>query len=591
MSKYTLAALAVATALPAAYADSIETLTIYSSRQVQTVEQSLASVTVLEREDILARQVQDLPALLNQLPGVTIARDGGRGQSSGVFIRGGNSGHTLVLVDGVRTGSATLGQASLAMIPLDMIERIEVIRGPRAAWYGSDAVAGVIAITTRRQQQTEFNAGVGSYGLLESDLGLQHQQGSLQLQANVGYSRADGFNVQPALDPDKDGYWQRFARFGAAYQSDIGHFHWHSHINSGRYDFDTAWGSEDRSAVLQRSHVLGWQHQLGQTGHQLQLSRNLDSDTTFGPDSRSPFSTARDEVNYQLTQTVLAGLDVLLGANWYQEEVAKAAPAYEESKRNNRAWFTGLNYQLEQWLFEAAIRQDRFSQYGRERTWQLAAGYYFTEQWLLRVSRGTAFQVPSFNQLYWPGFGNPDLKPEESVSNEIALRYSGLQLQSELVLFERDVTNLIQGGEQAENVLLATVRGAEYSLGMTQDSWQHQLAYTWLDSRNEQSGEPLQRRPKHSVNVRSGWHGESWQWFATLDYQSATFQGFDWNSNANHPDLGGFTLLGVGASYQLTPQWQLSAKLDNLSNKTYQTSIGYATAGRTLGIRVRYLGF
>lgn len=591
MLKYSLAALAVTSLLPAAFADSIETITIYSSRQPISVEQSLASVTVLERDEILARQAPDLPALLHQLPGVTIARDGGRGQNSGVFIRGGNTGHTLVLVDGVRTGSATLGQTSLSMVPLDLIERIEVIRGPRAAWYGSDALAGVIAITTRRQQQTELNAGVGSYGLLESDLGLQRQLGAWQLQANLGYSRADGFDVRPDLDPDKDGYWQRFARLGTDYQSDMGQFYWHSTINSGRYDFDVAWGSEDRSAVLQRSHVLGWNHQAAATGQQLQLSRNLDSDRTYGPDSSSPFSTSRDEVNYQLTQQLHPSLNVLVGANWYQEEVAKAAPAYDESQRRNRALFTGVNYQPAQWLFEAAARQDRFSQYGKERTWQLAAGYYLTEQWLLRLSRGTAFKTPSFNQLYWPGFGNPELQPESSISDEVALRFSGQALQSELVLFDREVTNLIQGSEQAENVLLARVRGAEYSAQWQLASWQHQLGYTWLDARDEQNQQPLQRRPKHSLNLRTSWQGEHWQAFATLDYQSSTFQGLDFTTMTNYPDLGGFTLLGLGASYQLTPAWQLRAKLDNLTNKNYQTSIGYDTAGRTLGLRLSYRGF
>src|SRR5690606_34590840 len=109
----------------------------------------LASVTVLERDDIVARQANDLPALLAQLPGINLARNGGRGQLSSIFVRGGETKHTLVLIDGVRSGSATAGAKSLAMLPLELIERIEVIRGPRAAWYGSDALAGVIAITTR----------------------------------------------------------------------------------------------------------------------------------------------------------------------------------------------------------------------------------------------------------------------------------------------------------------------------------------------------------------------------------------------------------------------------------------------------------
>lgn len=590
MFKSSLTALAVASLLPAAYADEIETLTVYSSRIAQPIEKSLAAVTVLERDEIIARQAADLPALLSQLPGVNIARNGGRGQNSGVFIRGGNTGHTLILVDGVRTGSATLGQASLAMIPLELIERIEVIRGPRAAWYGSDALAGVIAITTRKQQDTSLNVGVGSFGLLESDVGVQQQHGALQLHANIGYSRADGFNVQPALDPDKDGFWQRFARFGANYQTVAGQFYWHSQINSGRYDFDAA-NNVDRSDVLQRSHVLGWQQQGETLGQQLQVSRNLDQDTTFSPTTRNPFKTVRDEVNYQLNQQVATDLNLLLGANWYQEEVEKAAPAYSESKRSNRAVFTGVQYQPENWLFEAAGRQDDFSQYGKERTWQLAGGYYFTPAWLLRVSRGTAFKVPSFNQLFWPGFGNPALKPETSVSDEVALRYSTANIQSELVLFDRELTNLIQGTEKAENVLLATAKGVEFSFAIQHAAWQHQFGYTRLDARNEQSKQPLVQRPKHSVNLRSSWQHEQWQAFTTVDYQSATFQGLNFDTMIDHPDLGGFTLLGLGASYQLTPQWLVQAKLDNLTDKQYQTVIGYATAGRNFGLQLRYQGF
>lgn len=590
MFKSSLTALAVASLLPAAYADEIETLTVYSSRIAQPIEKSLAAVTVLERDEIIARQAADLPALLSQLPGVNIARNGGRGQNSGVFIRGGNTGHTLILVDGVRTGSATLGQASLAMIPLELIERIEVIRGPRAAWYGSDALAGVIAITTRKQQDTSLNVGVGSFGLLESDVGVQQQHGALQLHANIGYSRADGFNVQPALDPDKDGFWQRFARFGANYQTVAGQFYWHSQINSGRYDFDAA-NNFDRSDVLQRSHVLGWQEQGETLGQQLQVSRNLDQDTTFSPTTRNPFKTVRDEVNYQLNQQVATDLNLLLGANWYQEEVEKAAPAYSESKRSNRAVFTGVQYQPENWLFEAAGRQDDFSQYGKERTWQLAGGYYFAPAWLLRVSRGTAFKVPSFNQLFWPGFGNPALKPETSVSDEVALRYSTAHIQAELVLFDRELTNLIQGTEKAENVLLATAKGVEFSFAIQHAAWQHQFGYTRLDARNEQSKQPLMQRPKHSVNLRSSWQHEQWQAFTTVDYQSATFQGFNFDTKLDHPDLGGFTLLGLGASYQLTPQWLVQAKLDNLTDKQYQTVIGYATAGRNFGLQLRYQGF
>lgn len=588
MFKLSVTALAVAAHIPLAFANQVETLTIYGSRQAQSVDSSLAAVTVLEHADILASQAIDLPALLNQLPGVNLARNGGRGQNSGVFIRGGNTGHTLVLIDGVRTGSATLGQASLAMIPLALIERIEVIRGPRAAWYGADALAGVIAITTRQQQGQSLQLGAGSYGLLETDLGLQQQVGALHVSVNLGLSRADGFNAQPALDPDKDGYWQRFARLGAAYQTSYGDFSWHSKVNRGRYDFDTAFGSADRSAVLQRSHVFSWQQDSGTQAQQLRLSRNLDQDSPFGPAGSNPFLTRRDELDYQLNQQLLPELSGLVGVNWYQEQVEKAPPAYTQSQRINRAVFTGLQYQPENWLFEVAARLDNFSDFGRQHTWQLAAGYYLTTDWLLRVSRGTAFKAPSFNQLFWPGFGNPQLQPETAVANELGLRYQGQQWQSELALFEREVANLIQGVVQAENVLLAKIRGLETQLHWQQQQWSTQLAYTWLDPRNLQTQQPLLQRPKHSLNWRADWQFHNGQLFATADYQSKTFQGFNWNTMRDFPELGGFTVFGFGASFQLHTDWLVQVKLDNLLDKQYQTISDFATAGRTFGVQVRY---
>ncbi|CAM5192552.1 TonB-dependent receptor plug domain-containing protein [Alishewanella longhuensis] len=165
MFKPSWAAVLVASCCITAQAEeSIKHISVYANRTPTTTSEVLASVTVLDRTDIVERQAQDLPALLAQLPGVNLSRDGGRGQNSGLYVRGGNSGHTLVLIDGVRSGSATLGYKALAMLPLELIERIEVIRGPRAAWYGADALSGVIAITTRKAQGAELNANVGSFG-------------------------------------------------------------------------------------------------------------------------------------------------------------------------------------------------------------------------------------------------------------------------------------------------------------------------------------------------------------------------------------------------------------------------------------------
>ncbi|HEX5793875.1 MAG TPA: TonB-dependent receptor plug domain-containing protein, partial [Rheinheimera sp.] len=195
MFKPAFAAVLVASCCSVAADDSVEHISIYANRTATPQQQVLASVTVLERDDIVARQASDLPALLAQLPGINLSRDGGRGQTGGVYLRGGNTGHTLVLIDGVRSGSATLGYKSLSMLPLELIERIEVVRGPRAAWYGSDALAGVIAITTRRSgAAVELNANIGSYGQAGADISVSHSAEQLTLRATAGVNRADGFN-------------------------------------------------------------------------------------------------------------------------------------------------------------------------------------------------------------------------------------------------------------------------------------------------------------------------------------------------------------------------------------------------------------
>lgn len=587
MFKSTVAAVLVVgsgTVTATVNAAEIEHISIFANRHTTSEQQVLASVTVLEHADIVARQAGDLPQLLSQLAGVNISRDGGRGQNASVYIRAGNTGHSLVLIDGVRLGSATLGYKTLSMLPLALIERIEVIRGPRAAFYGADAVSGIIAITTRRNQGVEVNANTGSYGQLGGDVSVHHAYEDLTLHATVGASQGDGFNSQPSLDGDKDGYRQQFAKLAVDYQTDYGLWQLQTDISSGRYQFDSAWSDEDQSDTLNRNYLLGWQQQIGQWQHQLQLSRNEDQDSTFGPSSRSSFITERDELNYQVFTQLNDYFTMLSGVNWYQEQVNKSATTYEQGSRINRALFSGINYQGYGLQLEVAGRRDVFDNYAAENTWQLAAGYQLSEDFWLRASRGTAFKVPSFNALYYPGFANPDLKPEQALADEIALRYQTALLQIELSWFNRDVTNLIQGIEQAENVTLATIRGAELTIAKQWQQLSSELAYTWLETENRSTGTKLERRPENTVNWRGSYHATNWSAFITADYQSASYQGV-FAPVANVPS---FIVWGLGGSYQLNTKLTVRSVVNNLLDKQYQTSAGYATAGINFGLSLSY---
>lgn len=589
MFKPAFAAVLVASCCSVVAEDSVEHISIYANRTATPQQEVLASVTVLERDDIVARQASDLPALLAQLPGISLARSGGRGQLSSVFVRGGETDHTLVLIDGVRSGSATAGARSLATLPLELIERIEVIRGPRAAWYGSDALAGVIAITTRRSNGVEATVNAGSYGQFGTDVSIVHQAEKLTFRATAGASAADGFNVQPELDQDRDGYDQRFVKVAADYQTDWGVWSAQADVVSGSYQYDTSYGDQDQADTLNRTYLLGWHHQLGQWQHQVQVNRQLDSDAVFGPTSRSPFVTERDEFNYQTSTALSDNLNILGGINWYQESVDKSATVYERLSRNNRAVFTGVNYQLAKLKLEAAARRDDATEYGSNNTWQLAAGYQLNEQWSLRASRGSAFKAPTFNDLYFPGSNNPELLPEHAVSDEIAVDFAAENVQLSLAWFDRDVTNLIQWAvTRPENVAKAEIEGLEFTADYQWQQWSQTFAYTWLDARDTDSGSRLLLRPENSINWRGSYTADVWSAFVTADYQSRTRQPSDWYTSLAFPDGPSHTLWGVGVSYDLSTELTLRAKVDNLFDKDYYTNYGFATAGTNFGISLSY---
>lgn len=570
---------------------AIEHISVYANRQARPVSASLTSVTVLDRVDIDRRQVRDLPALLQQVAGVSVSRDGGRGQNSSVFIRGGSSGHTLVLLDGVRIGSATLGYQALAMVPLELVEKIEVIRGPKAAWYGSDALGGVIAITTRQGQKVEFNANAGSFGQAEASLsGSSKVQDNLNLFGTVGTARAEGFSPKLNADPDDDGYKQSYLKAGADYQSAFGLFKWQSQLNDGYYEFDTSFGG-DKANTQQDSHQLDWSLQQELVSHQLIISHSIDRDTTYGLSiADSLFETKRDEASYQATVTLNQQWNLIGGSNWYQEQVNKNAPNYSSDKRTNQSVFSGVSFQGEQWLFDATGRHDNVTAYGNKNTYQLSAGYRFTEQLTGRLSQGTAFKVPTFNDLYWPNFGNPLLQPEESKSRELGLAYNGQQLQLDVVLFDRDLTNLIIGGQTASNVLLASVEGGEVTAGFDLLGTVQNFSYGYLNGKDEKTGLKLVKRPAHKVSWNNSKQWQDWTFSSHALYQSRSFSGKTWDGKLQ-PELGSYLIWNLGLAYQLQPNVTVRAKVDNLFDKEYQTNLGYRTAGVELGLSVQVLAY
>lgn len=573
--------------------DPLEHISVYATRQAQPVHQILSSVTVIDREQIEQAQVSDLPALLRQVAGVQISRSGGKGQTNTVFIRGGAAGHTLVMIDGVRAGSATLGYASLAELSLQQIEQIEVIKGPKAALYGSDALAGVIAITTRKSDDTSVQLKTGRYQSHEADIASTKEFGAFKVRGNLGWSDTEGFDVRPGTQADKDGFDQRYGKLGAEYNSAFGVWSADHNVlkSTGQYDFDPTWGpGADQVETKTNQSRLGWALDGEKSSQKLNLSTNKTEDLNWGDDSAATlFETKRHELDYQYSRQLTSEFTALTGVNWYQEDVSGSDLGYEVDSRVNKAVFAGVSYLSGSWLADVTGRHDTQSQYGHYNTYELGLGYQVTTELLVRVSRGSAFKAPSFNDLYYPFSGNTALTPETATSDELGLKYNAGELQIESSIYQQSVSNLIQWAPMADgnwvpqNVGEAKIKGAEFSLSHSWQQVQQQLAYSYTDAKDQATDTPLIKRSKHTVHWQGAYQWQDWRVFVTSDYQSDFHTG-----DFMTPQLGGYTLWGAGLSYDLSPQLQISAKADNLTNKDYLYVPGYAAAGAEWSLRLQW---
>lgn len=577
-------------------AQNIEKISIYASRQAKPLQDVNASVTVLDRADIELRQPKDLIALLQLVPGIQIARSGSRGQVSSIFVRGSRTQHTLVLIDGVRTGSATLGYQDLTMLPIELIEKIEVIRGARAAHYGSDAISGVIAITTRQVKSTELNLKAGSNGLAETSVHGRYQVDAAQLFASVGYSRADGIHVLDKADPDRDGFHQRFAKLGASGETALGFLQWNSQFNRGvsEYDASPTWGGPDESKSQLDLHQLQWRYpqQLAgnrQIAHQAHLAISRDDSLNFGNNSApSRYETVRQELDYQASYALSSELNVLAGLSHINAEVESLSTAYTKTDRISNSVFVGTDAQFGDWNTDLVLRNDNVSAYGSNNSYQWGLAYQLITSLQLRFNQGTGFKVPTFNALFWPGSGNPNLLPEESLSRELGLRYQGA-FQLDVVHYRRDLTNMIVYNAQArqsQNVGLAQVDGFEYSLSKTLAGVYHQLDLTYANPQDLSNNSAVPNIPKQKLTYLASYQWDAWQFSGSLQ-QRARLR----NAADTQTVLSSVLLLGAGVSYDWSRDVKVRLNLDNLLDKTYQTNLGYLQPGREFSLAVQVLNF
>lgn len=569
---------------------------VTASRTPELAGSTVRPVQVITAEDIRLSGAGSLTDLLGTLGGVEITRSGGLGQSSSIFLRGANSDHTVVLVDGVRVGSATLGTASFEALPLAQIERVEVLMGPSSSLYGSAAIGGVIQIFTKGAQRSpgvNVAATVGSRGLGQLAGSYAARHGDTELSLGAQTLRSAGFNATTVdntwnYNADRDGFINRSLNARVTQHLQGGHqvgLQWLRSDGTTHYDDgpDIDTHADNRTQTL----AAHWQGPLAAgLKSEVRLARAWDQSTAYS--SYPGFINSTQDQASWLNRLDLAGGTVSGGLEWLKQDV-DSDTAYSVTSRTVRSGLLGWNANYGALSVQADARHDRNSQFGNHSTGQLALAWQVEPALRLRGSVGNAFTAPSFNLLYYPGFGNANLKPERSISYEVGAdaQVAGLALGA--TLFNNRLRDLIDYAPptyEPANVARAQNRGLTLTAaGALGQNTRAKLNLTLQNPQNSETGYLLRRR----AHQFGGLH-LTHLWGPVTLGTDLTVVGhrFDAVDESDSARMGGYGLVALFASWRMTPDWSLEGRVNNAANKHYVSVPGYVTAGREGQLTLRW---
>ncbi len=581
-------------------ATEIDPVVVTATRTARTVDDSLASVTVIERADIERLQARSVPDLLRGAQGIQVSNSGGAGKVTELSLRGTAADHVLVLIDGVKIGSATTGTTAWQDLPIDQIERIEVVRGPRSSLYGSEAIGGVIQIFTRKgggALKPSLSLGGGSYRSANASANLSGGGGQGWWSLGLGYEDTQGFNACNGtplgagcftFEPDADGYRNLSGsarggyRFGDRGEVDLFWLGAKAHsLFDGNFVNDTKTNQQVVGAK-------GRMRPLDPLDLSLSLGQSRDaSDNRLNGGSVTRFDTIRDTASLQSDLTLGAGKILTLGVDWQNDRI-ESTEDYAEDSRDNVGVFGQAQTRLGGHDLSASLRQDDNQQFGTHATGSAAWGYTVAGVRLL-ATYGTAFKAPTFNDLYYPLYGNPDLVPEQSRSAELGVAGSLRGLRWSINAYDTQVDDLIVFGPSfiPENIDQARILGLEMALAGRIAEWDLNANLTLLEPVNEtdgpNDGNLLPRRAEQSARLdldrRMGPWGVGFSLIGV---------GRRYDDAANSRRLDPYATVDLRADYAFSEAWRLQGRIENLFDANYETAAYYNQPGTGIYLTLRY---
>ena len=574
---------------------------VTASRTEQILTDALPHTTVLGREVIEQSQMVDLPSLLAREAGFQFTQNGGRGSQATAFLRGAASLQVLVLVDGIpMTKQDTTGAVSLEHIMLDQVDHIEIVRGNVSAIYGSGAIGGVIQVFTRQglgKPTAYLSAEAGSLGSQRLVAGAQGKAGDWRYAVSAGTNSTRGINAINVaqglnVNPDLDGYKNENYTLHLAYDLNAAHqIGLRANGSHGRFDYDVSDATYASATDIHKgttrinNNALYWTARLSESWKsRFHISDGKEKNTTdtVGLYPLKTQAVTKTQLMSWVNEFQLHNVTSTLGFD-RQLQTIDASDDYSAllKKRALNAIYAGANYKMGLHSFQMNLRSDDVQDVGVKNSSYWGYGHELTAEWKLIAAHSTAFNIAPLSYLYDPVSGNPNLKPETAQTNEVGLQWANGSHRMRSTLFStktRDMLLYDMTTWQFNNVASVKNEGLETSYSGRLGSTDVRASLTLQNPINEVTGQRLVRRAQTLASTSVSKLLGQWVIGASLRYTGAR------PDTLNNPELPSYTLVDLTARYSLSPEWVAFGRVENLTDKIYQTAYGYNQLPRTMTV-------